>query len=126
MSNEQDFVELGLSCANICKALARGMDGKSLNDLSGSVRAAINQLTTWVEVIHISCPLAYRSLDDRTVAEIHREISKRSGRSGVSRFLHSRDDKDMIAAWKLNLNELLHVFNVCSAYLRLAATDFPS
>ena len=45
MANEQDFVDLGLSCVRICKALERGMDGKSLNDLSKSVCDAINQLT---------------------------------------------------------------------------------
>ena len=127
MANEQDFVDLGLSCANICKALERGMGGKSLNDLSGPVCAAINQLTTCVEMmIRIYCLLAYHGLDHRTVAEIQREVFKRSGRGGVSRFLRSRDDKDVIAGWKSHLNEFLRVFNVCSAYLRLAATDFPS
>ena len=46
MANEQEYVELGLSCADICKALDRGMDGKKLNNLSKSVYDAINQLTT--------------------------------------------------------------------------------
>ena len=46
VSNEQDYVDLGLSCADICKALERGMDGKSLKDLSKSVCDAISQLTT--------------------------------------------------------------------------------
>ena len=46
MVNDQDYVDLGLSCADICKALRRGMGGKELNDLSKSVRDAINQLTT--------------------------------------------------------------------------------
>ena len=50
MANEQDYVDLGLSCADICKALERGMGGKSLNDLSKSVCDAINQLTTWVQL----------------------------------------------------------------------------
>jgi len=45
MANEADYVELGLSCADICRALERGMDGKKLNDLSQSVCDAINQLT---------------------------------------------------------------------------------
>ena len=125
MSNEQDYVDLGLSCAQICKALQRGMDGKSLNDLSKSVCDAINQLTTWVEVlINVSCPLAYHNLDRRTVAEIQGEVLKRGGRGRVSRFLHSRDDKDVIAAWKSDLNRLLHVFNVRSVRVCLVATDF--
>ena len=46
MVNDQDYVELGLSCAAICGALERGMNGKKLNDLSQSVCDAINQLTT--------------------------------------------------------------------------------
>ena len=49
MANEQDYVDLGLSCADICTALGRGMDGKTLDDLGKLVCDAINQLTTWVE-----------------------------------------------------------------------------
>ena len=32
--NEQDYVDLGISCADICRALDRGMDGNKLDDLS--------------------------------------------------------------------------------------------
>ena len=46
MANEADYVELGLSCADICRALERGMNGKKLRDLSQSVCDAINRLTT--------------------------------------------------------------------------------
>ena len=46
MANEVDYIELGLSCADICRALERGMNGKKLADLSKSVCDAINQLTT--------------------------------------------------------------------------------
>jgi hypothetical protein len=46
MINTLDYVELGLFCADICKALDRGMNGKKLDDLSQSVCDAINQLTT--------------------------------------------------------------------------------
>ena len=44
MVNEQDYVELGLCCADICKALERGMGKKKLDELRKSVRDAINQL----------------------------------------------------------------------------------
>ena len=50
MINEQEYVELGLNCADICGALDRGTNGKRLDDLSQSVCEAINQLTTWVEL----------------------------------------------------------------------------
>ena len=50
IANEEDYVELGLHCADICKAIDRGMNGKRLDDLSQSVCEAINQLTTWVQL----------------------------------------------------------------------------
>ena len=46
MVNEADYVDVGLFCVDICKALDRGMNGKKLDDLSQSVCDAINQLTT--------------------------------------------------------------------------------
>ena len=123
MANDQDYVDIGLSCADICKALERGMGGKSLNDLSESVCDAVNQLTTWVEpVIHISRSSAYHNPDRRTVAEIQGKVLEQSGRGRVSRFIHARDDKDTIAGWKSDLNRILHVFNVCStcSYITIA------
>ena len=51
MTNEMDYVELGLTCSDICTALGRGMNGKRLGDLSQSVCNAITQLTTWVESV---------------------------------------------------------------------------
>ena len=49
MANETEYVELGITCADVCKALERGMNGKKLDDLSHPVHEAIDQLTTWVE-----------------------------------------------------------------------------
>ena len=45
MANESDCIELGLICANVCKILDRGMNGKKPDDLSQSVREAIEELT---------------------------------------------------------------------------------
>jgi len=46
MINRVDYVELGLTCADVCTALDRGLNGKRLSDLNNSVCEAINQLTT--------------------------------------------------------------------------------
>ena len=46
MVNREDYVELGLTCVDVCTALDRGLDGKRLNDLDNSIREAIEQLTT--------------------------------------------------------------------------------
>ena len=46
IANESDYIELGLHCADVCRVLERGVNGKKLDDLSPSVREAINQLTT--------------------------------------------------------------------------------
>ena len=45
MANKADYVELGLACADVCKALDRGMNGRRLNELNQSVCEAIEQLT---------------------------------------------------------------------------------
>ena len=46
MVNEQDYVELGLSCADVCQALDRGLKAGRINELSGSMLGAIEKLTT--------------------------------------------------------------------------------
>ena len=46
MVNEIDYVELGLACADVCRALDRGMSGRRVDELSQSVFEAIVQLTT--------------------------------------------------------------------------------
>ena len=48
MANKDDYIELGLACADVCGTIDRGMNGKELRDLSQSVIEAIKQLTTWV------------------------------------------------------------------------------
>ena len=49
---------------------------------------------------------------------------KRSGRNPVSRLFHAKDDAGAIAAWKLDLNRILHVFNVCSPRSWLVAANY--
>ena len=46
MTNKLDYVELCLACADVCRALDRGMNEKRVNELSRSVYEAIEQLTT--------------------------------------------------------------------------------
>ena len=46
MTNEDDYVDLGLTCNAACAALDRGLKGRRLSDLDGSVVDAISQLTT--------------------------------------------------------------------------------
>jgi hypothetical protein len=46
----------------------------------------------------------------RRVAEIERKVVKQSNRGSASRLLHVKNDKEKIAAWKLDLNRILHVF----------------
>ena len=46
LANEQDYIELGLNCGEICKVLDRGTKGKGMAHLNQSVCEAINQLMT--------------------------------------------------------------------------------
>ena len=45
MANKLDYVELGLACAGVCRALDRGTNGKRLDELNQSVYQAIEELT---------------------------------------------------------------------------------
>ena len=47
------------------------------------------------------------------MTEIHGKAIKQSKRNAVSRLLRAKSDKDAIAAWKLDLDRILRVFNVC-------------
>ena len=74
MSNEADYVELGLACADVCTALGRGMNGKKLDDLSQSVCDAIAQLAAWVDPVT-------RNLDSDSSLTISLIIAELWGRS---------------------------------------------
>ena len=52
--------------------------------------------------------------DVSAVGEIQRKIGKQSKRNAVSRHLHAKSDKERIATWRLDLDKILHVFNVRS------------
>jgi len=41
-------------------------------------------------------------------------VTKQSKRNAIFRHLHAKNDKEKIAAWRLDLNRILHVFNVRS------------
>ena len=50
--------------------------------------------------------------NQRTVVEIQRRVIKQSRRNAVSRLFHAKSDKETIAAWRSDLNRILHIFNV--------------
>ena len=45
MINKVDYTELGLTCAEVCEALDRGIDRRQADQLSTSVLGAIEKLT---------------------------------------------------------------------------------
>ena len=49
--NKRDYVELGLSCADVCRALDRGLNGGGTVELSQPVLEAIDQLMGYVEPV---------------------------------------------------------------------------
>ena len=56
----------------------------------------------------------HRALNRRTVDEIQRNIIKRGKRNPISRRYHAKGEKEAIATWRLDLDRILHLFNVCS------------
>ena len=51
MINEVDFVDLGLSCADICQSLDQEIKGRGVPHAGSPILEAIEQLTTWVESV---------------------------------------------------------------------------
>ena len=48
------------------------------------------------------------------MAEIQKKIVKWGKRNAISRLFHTKADQKAIAAWRLELNRILHIFNVRS------------
>jgi hypothetical protein len=53
-------------------------------------------------------------LSIRTMDEIQRHVIKRGKRNVISRLYHAKSDKKAIVTWRLDLDGILHVFNVRS------------
>ena len=49
LANEQDWVDLGIPCTDVCDVLRRGTGGKRTDELSESVRNAITGLGRLVD-----------------------------------------------------------------------------
>lgn len=46
MANRRDYMDLGRFCADVCKTLDRGLEGRRSDELSQPVLEAIDRLTT--------------------------------------------------------------------------------
>ena len=74
----------------------------------------------------VPSPSTYHNFGPRTVGEIQNKVIKQSGRNAASRFFHAKHDKEIIAAWKSELNGILIIFNVCSVPpARISLTVLP-
>ncbi|KAF9780540.1 hypothetical protein BJ322DRAFT_1145561, partial [Thelephora terrestris] len=91
-ANDQEYVKLGLSCANVCRALDRGLNGRRTEDLSEYLLGAVETLTT-------------------TVATIQKAIIKQGKQGSASHPFHAKHDKEKIAAWERDLDRILLIFN---------------
>ena len=78
VGNKQEFVSLGLYCADVCKALDRGLNGKRSEELSKSVHGAIEQLRAWVEPATRTMSGPFNKLSVAELSERSREMSTRS------------------------------------------------
>ncbi|KAF9783172.1 hypothetical protein BJ322DRAFT_1156114 [Thelephora terrestris] len=93
LTNQQDFVDLGRACADVCRILDRGLKGRQLGDLSPSVLEAIGELTT-------------------TLAGIQSEIVKLGKRNAASQAVDANSDKDKIVRWNRDLDRIRQIFNI--------------
>ena len=111
MINDGDFVELAQDCINICEVLRVGIEGKNIDELSNSVKRAIEDLKGCVHSICASS-LPSRWSVSSTVDEIEREIKAHIKRNFVSGMWHARYDREKIQGWKQEILKILGTFNV--------------
>jgi len=69
---------------------------------------------SWTSDTYLEPSIQYNAFDRRTVTDIQRKLVKWSERNTVSRYFHAKKSKEMIAAWRLGLEDILRVFNVRS------------
>ncbi|KAF9781673.1 hypothetical protein BJ322DRAFT_1213014 [Thelephora terrestris] len=91
-ANEQDYVDIGRSCVDVCKALERGLQGRRSDKLSPSMLEAIEQLTA-------------------TMSAIRKETVKKGKRNMRSRLFSGKESEDAISGWKQDLIRILQIFN---------------
>lgn len=53
MANGKEYVGLGIACADVCRALDRGLNCRQADQSNRPVFEAIEQLTTWVELVEM-------------------------------------------------------------------------
>ena len=128
MADEQDYVELGLSCADVCQALERGLKVGRVNELCESMLGAIEKLTAWVEPGMCASKNPLTKVYHRTVSAIQNKIVKQGKRNPISRLLHAGSNRNAIVAWGRDLDRILHIFNVRSVslawqFLRASGSD---
>ena len=80
---------------------------------------------SWTGHITVPSHSTHHNFGPRTVGEIQTKVIKQSGRNAAFRLFHARNDKEIIAAWKSELNRILVVFNVCSVPSCLDLADLP-
>ena len=58
-------------------------------------------------------PSTNRAFDHRSIQEIQSEIDKLGKKNELIKYFTASDGKKKIAGWRLELNGILQVFNVC-------------
>ncbi|KAF9780533.1 hypothetical protein BJ322DRAFT_297305 [Thelephora terrestris] len=91
ISNKQGFVGLGLYCARVCEALDRALNANRSVEPDGFTLKAIEQLTT-------------------TIGEIQKKVEGKGKQNPVLGFFNAKNEKDAIAGWRQELDEVLKVF----------------
>ncbi|KAF9781744.1 hypothetical protein BJ322DRAFT_1220508 [Thelephora terrestris] len=91
-ADEEDYMDLGRSCVDVCRALERGLEGSQPDEVSPSILEAIKHLTV-------------------TLAAIRKETVNRGKRNTRSRLFNRKDREDAIAGWKQDLARILQIFH---------------
>ena len=64
-------------------------------------------------MVYASKPCTNHALDHRSIQEMQQKIEKLAKKNELIKYFTASNGKGKIAGWRLELNEILQVFNVC-------------
>ena len=64
-------------------------------------------------MVYSSRPSAHRALNRRSIEKIQEKVEKLARKNELGKYFTASNDKGKIAGWRLELKEILQVFNVC-------------
>ena len=124
MIREDYFVELVKDCIRTCHVLKSVTEGSDVDDLSGGLNDSekgVEDLGRCVNQIKPTLPTI--TSDPRIVSRIDFVVRERANHPRYLREQHSESTEESLIAWRMEMLEILRVFDVRGQQLSIATAS---